>query len=272
MKKHLKVLCGAVAVVLAGQVSASTTWTWSSNRSDNSPNPISKTVDGATVTATPTGWANTNGSLIEQQFGGNSSTTHFVTYGGGLGINNNDGCATAGCSGDEGDMRNDAPEHAIDNDGRYEMVMLSFDDVVKLTQVQIGWAGSTDSDITVMAYQQGAGAPVLTGKTFTAASLTGWSLIGNYADVGVATVNINAQNVLSSYWLIGAYNPLGGAVAAGFTDGDDYVKLKSVTGCAKREDGCSPPPPSSNVPEPGSLALVGLGLLGVMRLRKARQA
>ncbi len=188
MKKHLKVLCGAVAVVLAGQVSASATWTWNSSSGDNSPNPISKTVDGATtVTATPTGWANTDGNNIEQQSGAtgynSSQYTHFVTYSGGLGINNNDGCAGDGCSGDQGDMRNDAPEHAIDNDGRYEMVMLSFNDVVKLTKVQIGWAGSTDSDITVMAYQQGAGAPVLTGKTFTAASLTGWSLIGNYADV-----------------------------------------------------------------------------------------
>lgn len=284
MNNRLKVLCGVVAVALAGQVSATTTWNWSASASelgtstgtstDNSPNTISQNINGTAVTAAPTGWSNTNGSLIEKQLGGTSTTTHFVNYGGGngLGINNNDGCATTGCSGDQGDIRSDQPEHAIDNQGRYEMVMLSFSEMVKLTQVRIGWAGSTDSDITVMAYQQGAGVPVLTDKTFTAVSLAGWSLIGNYADVGVATVNINAQNTVSSYWLIGAYNPLGGAVATGFTDGDDYVKLKSVTGCAAREVGCSPPPPSNNVPEPGSLALVGLGLLGVIRLRKARQA
>lgn len=270
MKKHLKVLSGALAMALSGQVFAATTWTWASSTPDNTPNVISKTIDSVAVTATPTGWANTNGSLIEQQFGGTSATTHFVTYDGGLGINNNDGCSTSGCSGDYGDMRSSAPEHAIDNDQRYEMVMLSFSEAVKLTKVTIGWAGA-DSDITVMAYQ-GAGVPTLDGKTFTAASLSGWQVIGNYADVGVNTKDINAQNAVSSFWLIGAYNPLGGAVASGFADGADYIKLNSVTGCASREVGCVPPPPNGKVPEPGSLALFGLGLIGMMRLRKARQA
>jgi len=261
MKNHLKVLSGVVALLVAGQVSAATTWTL---------NVGSVAGDTSAVTSTSTAWADTGtaGALQSQPSG-----TNFVLYSGGLGINNLNGCAS-GTTCDVGDLQSVAPEHAIDNNQRYEMVLLTFNAAVKLAQMKMGWAGGADSDVTVMAYT-GSGTPTLSGKAWTLASLTGWSVIGNYADVSTNATNINAGGTYSSYWLIGAYNPLGGSVASGFTTQDDYVKLASVTGCVQgatgsAASGCTTT--TNKTPEPGSLALMGIGLLGLIRMRKARKS
>lgn len=269
MKNQIKILCGAVALVMAGQVSAATDWVLTVG---------SVSAGGANVIST--GWADTGTGtprLIEQQ----TAPNNFVQYGGGLGINNLDGCGTSSssiCTGDAGDIGSIAPEHAIDNNQRNEMVLLSFSQLVKLTNVRFGWTG-TDSDYTVMAYT-GAGAPAsLNGKTWGALG-AGWVSIGNYSDATLiadssAALNhpnssINVGNVYSSYWLIGAYNaaanPGGGSVTG---SGDDYVKLYSVTGCVAGTTGCTPP---GKVPEPGSLALFGLALFGLFGLRKHQGA
>lgn len=256
VKNQFKILCGAAALAMSGLASAGTDWVL---------NVGAVTAGG--VTATSTGWSDTGigtPRLLEQQ----TAPGNFVRYTGGLGINNLDGCATGGTCGDPGDVASTAPEHALDNNQRNEMVLLSFSQAVKLTNAKFGWVG-TDSDYTVMAYT-GVGAPAsLTGKTWGALG-AGWASIGNYSDAVLnANSAINAGGVYSSYWLIGAYNaaanPSGGSVTG---TGDDYLKLYSVTGCVSGTTGCTP----GKVPEPGSLALFGLALLGVLAQGKRRQS
>ncbi len=269
MKSQFKILCGTVALLMAGQASATmSSWTLNAGSVDG---------NNSDVTANSTAWANTGaGATVNQQVLEQQSAGNLRRYSGGLGIHNLDGCTFATNNCDVGDTSNSVPEHAIDNNQRYEMVFLSFSQSVKLTNTEFGWTGTSnysgnggDSDYSVMAYT-GSGAPVLDGQMWSTLG-TDWVNIGNYANAQNGINNaINQSSIFSSYWLIGAYNPLAAGNTAGLDAGNDYLKLHSVTGCVSGTSGCTPPP--GEVPEPNSLALFGLGILGLMRLRKHKKA
>ncbi len=164
------------------------------------------------------------------------------------------------------------PEHSIDNNERTDAVLMDFGGKgIRLDTVDIGWS-AYDSDFFVLAYQ-GAGTPVLSGTSYK--NLSGWTLIGNYSNQGASVVNlatagsgsvINADraNIYSSFWLIGAG---GFEVGTGvvFDSKYDYLKLAGVGGTVKNDT-------PGQVPEPGSLALLGLAALGLVGSRKFKPA
>jgi MYXO-CTERM domain-containing protein len=151
-----------------------------------------------------------------------------------------------------------SPQHAVDNSGKYEWIMLSFDKAVSLDEITLGWI-SGDADMTVLA----SAAP--------STSLSGWTFIENLYYTGGSTDDFISRDgmkvaqldneVCASYWLIGAINP---AFASSNYVGNDFFKLYSVQACVD----CGQP--GNGVSEPGSLALAGLGLLGVLGLRRRR--
>jgi len=237
--------------------------TWTFN------NQTSNTQGG--ITATASGWSNTVGSaniLLDSA---------YITLNGssGLGVRNNDCTGYSNCTGGTtGRDTNEgvSPEHSNDNNGRVDSILFSFTDKVNLTSFSAGWV-STDSDFTVLAYT-GAGNPAsLANQSYAGLLSNGWSLIGNFLGGTSTGAHDFANNTYSSYWLIGALNTFVGGDPA--KAGNDYFKLISLAGCTcdnapPGTPGCSTGGGGGGVPEPGTLLLMGAGLLGLTRFRTRR--
>lgn len=262
--KTMKLLSFLASSFLASSSFAATTWT------------MSQFLDGSNVATLQaknvTAWSSTGS-------GGALATACIHNYSGNYGIVNT--AEATPCTNEPG-----TGPHAADNAVGTDMFLLEFSAPVSLTQVSIGWNGTddkiwngtswvyADSDISVLAYTAASGGPNVVGKTLSGLLTSGWSVVGNYADVGdysgnkVSVNNENDPNApVSSWWLVSAYSSVFGAkgpnIGSPFGDGNDYFKLLSVAGNIHT--------PNNETPEPGAIFLFGAGLFGLMALRRRRQ-
>jgi len=243
--------CGGSGAVCGGTVSPSLQYSGT-----NTTNKAS--VSGWANTGTQTDYTIPNTTTRENRFASGT----VLSWSGGLGVRNS--TETSG-----------SPNHAIDNAGPEEFVLISFAEAVKLTSVGVGWY-SGDFDMTILAYT-GSGTPNLANNTLSpgdgpagnSVGLTqaGWSLVGNYLFSSTTSTSddakqvgsnwqydINTAGLTSSYWLVGAYNARVSGGSTGF-EGNDYFKLLYAGGHTVTGGGGGNP-----VPVPGTLALVALGL------------
>lgn len=154
--------------------------------------------------------------------------------------------------------RNDG--HYVDNSGDTDMLLFTFDDLVSITKINIGYY-SGDSDISIAAFDS---LPTLQGQT--------WESVANAASYSASFSNLETSNysiasstagVDSKYWVIGAYN--GAFGSPGWTTGNDNLKIAGITTTL----GATPKPPT-DVAEPSSLAiLASFGLFAAWRRKKS---
>lgn len=181
-----------------------------------------------------------------------------------------------------------SPNHAFDSvaPGTTDMMLLDFGSVsVILDKIGIGWKG-TDADITVMRWtgdtapSRPTGTTAIGGNqnldgTLATSTVAGWELVGSFADLGTdsstpfggAAISTGATKA-SSWWLISTYNTTFDTTGTckdskgkACTVGDDSFKLNFIATLTPRT-------PPSEVPEPGSLALAGVALAGVLGARR----
>jgi len=252
-----KLACLLAGVVMSGAGSAvAATWTFTGALEQ--PAGFGAAIDTVgSVTATATAWANT----ADGSTGSNTvlASAYLTAWTGGLGVKHNDSEYTG------------SPQHAMDNDGRKESILFSFaGDKVNLTSSDFGWIAN-DSDFSVYAYT-GAGVGSVSGLTYGNLTSNSWTLVGHYNEASQSNNSGDtksfANTIFSSYWLIGAYNGAGADIKS------DYFKLKTVSGltCADNPGGQGCGGGSSQVPEPGTLLLVSMGLLGLTRVSRRREA
>ena len=156
-----------------------------------------------------------------------------------------------------------APEHSFDNAGKSELLLVSFDQALSISSLSFGWA-QTDNDYKLYAFNETtnsfASTGAVTGKTLGTLG-AGWAQVGSAFEGTQSGNNAGTRDtdnsVYSRYWLI----------TPGGTDGvrNDYTKLSTIV--AK-----TAPPPSTGVPEPESIALMGAALAGMVFVRRRRQA
>ncbi len=162
----------------------------------------------------------------------------------------------------------------------------------------------SDADITIYRYNgtdptpmtNTSSAPIVASQS--AMTTNGWTLVGSYADLKEDTNTTSPYNMVngsttsaqgalsdgvyySSWWLISAFNSSLDTTkalstgTAGFNNGNDYFKLYSVaastcTGTVTSGGTCTPPSNSGKLPEPATLALTSVALVGVMGLRRRK--
>jgi hypothetical protein len=115
------------------------------------PAPSDPNAPSASIAGTATGWANTQGN--------NWTTTdqtlekgHLQAWGGGLGVRNLDYSTSA--NGNESRLdssEGSSPEHATDNQERFDSILYSFNQSFSLTGINLSWY-SGDADLSVLAY------------------------------------------------------------------------------------------------------------------------
>ena len=154
--------------------------------------------------------------------------------------------------------------HYVDNRDDTDMLLFTFDDLVSITGVNIGYY-SNDSDISIAAFET---LPTLQGQTWASVASNA-SFSTSFANIGDGWSSLTSETsgVDAQYWIIGAYNSSFGQSGGGaFGSNNDYLKIAGISTIA----GATPKPPTSDVAEPSSLAiLASFGLFAVWRRRKS---
>lgn len=249
-----KLSIAGLALMSASALASVTTASFSS-ASNDSNNQFHVVKDGVTITVS--GWSDNSDFASNPMTGDDkiNAAKEIVRYGAGWGITNQD------------------PDgHTADNyDGSsstdYDMFLLEFSSAVNLSRATYSYltTSASDTQVTVAA---------LTSKDIDGKS---WSSVKNTQtiDSGYAQMrntsgyftnfknnSTNVKGTVSKYWLIGALNTAFGGNSS--LEGNDGFKLSGVSFTK------SATPPTTSVPEPTSIMMFGLALVGLFAANRRK--
>ena len=284
MKLQLSSLLSAAAlctgVLGSGSAMAQGTWDFGGASCNPGGSPATATCTTGAVTATMSAWGFTTGGagFVQGNLGAfdpNGFGAYTGNYESGTNANHafdnlTSGCGTTSVSGNAGLSTANGG-----CGGNVEAMLVNFGTAkVNLNQVKIGFS-NVDADMSVYRWDGAAGGPAMgsTVATLGTGALSGWTLVSSNDSDLVNPFNVGGTKY-SSYFLITTYF---GAAATNLDSGNDAFKILNITAgvCTGTLTGgtgtangngstCTP----SQTPEPGSLALVGLALIGGVAARR----
>jgi hypothetical protein len=160
---------------------------------------------------------------------------------------------------------------------RADVVTLNFDDVAVGTSLNDAYAGLGVTFNSTAAVRQGSSQGVASGAQFASGAA------GNFTTSLVLTfdnyaTSVGAYNVIFSYLILSVYDVngllLGSANTDNFGDSLSFAnvgQIKTAVFSTNYVYGIDDLSFETAVPEPASLALIGLGMLGVAASRRRKQ-
>lgn len=202
------------------------------------------------VSLRATAWSDTGGS--NPGVGNNFEAASLRRWGGGFGVQNR--------------LSNDtsSPEHAVDNNNNFDFVLFELDRSVNLSSVTMNEYGTGDSDITVWVGNTDADFSTqldLDGMAFSDLDSM-FTRAENYVNDGSPRTALFPEdgNLMGNVIIVAA------TILPTYNGMKDYFKIKKLAG------GYDDPITTTEIAEPSSLGVIGLGLAAICFMRRRRRA